>query len=78
MHRINVMIILLAGFLAAGAFWITLGFTAENEALPDNGTQALHDEGYGNSDEEYYGSQDDLVNDEEISLPQENLSTNAR
>ncbi len=65
MRKISVVIILLAGFLTAICFW-AVDTKADDNTVPPNGNQVLHDEGYGNADAEYYNSEDDRVNVEEI------------
>ena len=74
MKKKSVVIVLLAGFLTLISFRATMGARAEdNVATLEN--QVINDEGYGNDDAEYYNSEDDRVNDEEVS---ENSLNNAQ
>jgi hypothetical protein len=76
MRKISAVIIFGVGFLAAGFFFGTGSVRADSEAMTNNTTQVLNDEGYGNDDAEYYNSPDDVTNDEEPSGSQENASAN--
>lgn len=74
MKRISAMIILSVGFWATGSLRSLAMPGIDNETITTNENQVLNDEGYGNEDAEYYNSEDDVVNDEESSLPQENAA----
>jgi hypothetical protein len=67
MRKIRVVLILSAGVLTAICFWAVVRPKADEGALMPNDNQVLNDEGYGNADAEYYNSEDDRVNDEEVS-----------
>lgn len=66
MRKISVVIILSAGVLTAVCFWAVVKPKADDSAVTQN-DQIINDEGYGNADAEYYNSEDDRVNDEEVS-----------